>query len=78
MDLYQRLSALSIQTDNMAIFWFVAGLSVFSVAVSKSGFGGAMGALAALLMLTVLLPNRPAVAPVFGDRFLDGLYLARL
>jgi uncharacterized membrane protein YfcA len=55
------LSALSIQTDNMAVFWFVAGLSVFSVAVSKSGFGGAMGALAAPLMLTVL-PAKTALA----------------
>lgn len=55
------LSALSIQTDNMAIFWLVAGLSVFSVAVSKSGFGGAMGALAAPLMLTVL-PAKTALA----------------
>ena len=60
------LAALSIQTDNMAVFWLVAGLSVFSVAVSKSGFGGAMGALAAPLMLTVL-PAKTALAvlPLF-------------
>ena len=61
LSLSSTLTSLSIQTDNMTIFWLVAGLSVFSVAVSKSGFGGAMGALAAPLMLTVL-PAKTALA----------------
>jgi len=61
LSLASVLAALSIQTDNMTVFWLVAGLSVFSVAVSKSGFGGAMGALAAPLMLTVL-PAKTALA----------------
>ncbi len=55
------LNALSVTTSSEMVFWCIAGLSVFSVAVSKSGFGGAMGALAAPLMLTVL-PAKTALA----------------
>ncbi len=55
------LSALSIQAHSELLFWIIAGLAVFSVAVSKSGFGGAMGALAAPMMLTVL-PAKTALA----------------
>ncbi|MDA8915060.1 sulfite exporter TauE/SafE family protein [Alphaproteobacteria bacterium] len=43
------------------LFWFICGLSVFLVAIAKSGFGGSMGALSAPLLLT-LLPAKTALA----------------
>ena len=39
------------------VFWAVAILSVFVVAVSKSGFGGGMGALSTPILLLVLPPT---------------------
>ncbi len=48
-------------------FWLIGGLASFVVALSKAGFGGAMGSLSLPLMLLVLPPG-PALAvmlPVF-------------
>ena len=38
-------------------FWSIAALAVFSVALSKSGFGGALGAMSAPILLFVLPPK---------------------
>ena len=35
-------------------FWFICFLSVFLVAIAKSGFGGALGALSAPILFTIL------------------------
>ena len=48
-------------------FWLVAILSALIVAVSKSGFGGGMGALSAPLLLLVLPPQEALaiLLPIF-------------
>ena len=50
-----------ILSDAPALFWLIGGVAVFIVAVAKSGFGGAMAALSAPLMLTIL-PAKTALA----------------
>ena len=51
MSLFSDLN-LSAQSD--ILFWTVCCIAVLSVSISKSGFGGALGALSAPLMLTIL------------------------
>jgi uncharacterized membrane protein YfcA len=48
-------------------FWIAGGLATFLVAMSKSGFGGAMGSLGMPIMLTVLSPGLTlaVLLPVF-------------
>ena len=48
------ISGLNLSTQPHSVFWLVCCIAVFSVSISKSGFGGALGALSAPLMLTIL------------------------
>ena len=48
------LSDLNLSTQPDLLFWAVCCIAVLSVSISKSGFGGALGALSAPLMLTIL------------------------
>lgn len=48
------LSELNLSTQPDILFWCVCCIAVLSVSISKSGFGGALGALSAPLMLTIL------------------------
>lgn len=48
------VSGLNLSTQSHGVFWLVCCAAVFSVSISKSGFGGALGALSAPLMLTIL------------------------
>lgn len=48
------LSDLNLSTQPDLLFWVVCCIAVLSVSISKSGFGGALGALSAPLMLTIL------------------------
>jgi len=48
------ISGLNLSTQPHSVFWLVCFISVLSVSISKSGFGGALGALSAPLMLTIL------------------------
>ena len=51
------VTSLSFIGGSVSVFWLVAAFSVFVVAITKSGFGGSMGALSAPIMLTVLPPD---------------------
>ena len=55
------MSHLNLSTQPHSVFWLVCCMAVFSVSISKSGFGGALGALSAPLMLTIL-PAKMALA----------------
>ena len=48
------ISGLNLSSQPHSVFWLVCCIAVFSVSISKSGFGGALGALSAPLMLTIL------------------------
>jgi len=50
-------ASLSFINGSVTVFWLVCALSVFTVSITKSGFGGSMGALSAPILLTVLPPN---------------------
>ena len=50
-------ASLSFINGSVVLFWLICGLSVFVVSITKSGFGGSMGALSAPILLTVLPPN---------------------
>ncbi len=52
--LMMLVSGLNLSTQSNSVFWLVCCMAVFSVSISKSGFGGALGALSAPLMLTIL------------------------
>ncbi len=48
---------LDLIQGSVVVFWFTCALSVFVVSITKAGFGGSVGALAAPIMLTVLPAN---------------------
>lgn len=47
-------TGLNLSGQSDILFWAVCCAAVLSVSISKSGFGGALGALSAPLMLTIL------------------------
>lgn len=49
---------LSLLIDHAYIGYFVAGLAVIAVAISKAGFGGAMASLSAPIMLLAFTPSQ--------------------
>lgn len=51
------MSGFEIMAVSPILFWSVAGLAVFSIAISKSGFGGALGAMSTPILLFVLPPK---------------------
>ena len=52
---------LDIIQGSVVVFWLTCALAVFVVSITKAGFGGSVGALAAPIMLTVL-PAKLALA----------------
>lgn len=51
------MTGFEVIAASPGLFWSVAGLAVFSVAISKSGFGGALGAMSTPILLFVLPPT---------------------
>lgn len=51
------MTGFEMSTQAPFLFWFVAGLAVLSVAISKSGFGGALGSMSIPILLFVLPPK---------------------
>ncbi len=51
------MAGFEVMATAPVLFWAVAGISVLAVAISKSGFGGAFGALSTPILLFVLPPK---------------------
>ncbi len=51
------MDGFEILAESPVYFWIMAALAVLAVAISKSGFGGALGSLSVPIMLFVLPPR---------------------
>jgi hypothetical protein len=78
--LEQALNGLE-QINRPEILIFVTILAVILVAISKSGFGGALGSLGLPVMVFVFPPkisNCCFITSIFNNRFIRSVYLEKV